>query len=411
MAEIPVASTTAVAPRHKSPLFGLAARFNIEPDKLIEVLRGTVIKPDKNGRQATNEEVAAFCMITEQYGLNPWLREIHAFSSAEKGVVPIVGIDGWTRIVNREENYDGCKFTELNKDDGAPISCTCTIFVKGREHEIEVTEYYSECRRNTGPWTQMPHRMLRHKSFMQAARYAFGLSGIYDEDEARDIINVTEAQPGSNLFVTETKKAPKTVTPAKAGPVNAQSTTKPAPTQPVQPQASETGSGTAVETEKKVENGNSGQQPAAPVVPEGAPANAEVPLTVEQVKIGLKRSWAILDATIIIDACKAAELKKIVPAKGAPKLIGVLNNLTDDEQIALLNAICKATKIAPADIVKPLPYLKELFDSADHDARRAAKSAGGAEGLEWSDFEKLTDIDEQDAILSFMKSAAEPAKK
>jgi hypothetical protein len=34
----------------------------------------------------------------------------------------------------------------------------------------------------------MERRMLRHKSYIQAARYAFGLSGIYDEDEGRDII-------------------------------------------------------------------------------------------------------------------------------------------------------------------------------------------------------------------------------
>lgn len=39
----------------------------------------------------------------------------------------------------------------------------------------------------------MPHRMLRHKSLIQAGRVAFGLSGIYDEDEGRDIIRNVEA--------------------------------------------------------------------------------------------------------------------------------------------------------------------------------------------------------------------------
>ena len=36
----------------------------------------------------------------------------------------------------------------------------------------------------------MPRRMLRHKAFMQAGRYAFGISGIMDQDEANDIKEV-----------------------------------------------------------------------------------------------------------------------------------------------------------------------------------------------------------------------------
>jgi len=33
----------------------------------------------------------------------------------------------------------------------------------------------------------MPRRMLRHRAFIQAARLAFGLSGLVDEDEAPDV--------------------------------------------------------------------------------------------------------------------------------------------------------------------------------------------------------------------------------
>ena len=42
----------------------------------------------------------------------------------------------------------------------------------------------AECKRNTDPWRQWPNRMLRHKATIQAARYAFGFSGIADPDEA-----------------------------------------------------------------------------------------------------------------------------------------------------------------------------------------------------------------------------------
>lgn len=180
---------TAVAVASKaSPLFALGKRFAIEPSKLVEVLRGTVIKPTKEGRHATNEEVAAFCMVANQYGLNPFTREIHAFADPKKGVVPIVGIDGWTHIVNAQPGFDGVEFEEESDDKGKPLSITCTIFVKGRNHPVRVTERFSECFRPTGPWNTMPFRMLRHKAFMQTARYAFSLSGIYDDDEARDIV-------------------------------------------------------------------------------------------------------------------------------------------------------------------------------------------------------------------------------
>ena len=37
--------------------------------------------------------------------------------------------------------------------------------------------------------------MLRHKALIQCARYAFGLSGIVDPDEAERIIAATEAPP------------------------------------------------------------------------------------------------------------------------------------------------------------------------------------------------------------------------
>lgn len=185
-------SKSIVAARGTSPLTVLGARFNIEPTKLMEVLRGTVIKPDRNGKAATNEEVAAFCVVASQYDLNPFLREIYAFASGEKGVTVIVPIDGWCKIVNRHKNeqgeldFDGCEFEEVNDEAGELVSTTCRMFVKGRAHPIEATEYLSECKRETIPW-RMKRRMLRHKAYMQAGRYAFGLGGLHDEDEARDI--------------------------------------------------------------------------------------------------------------------------------------------------------------------------------------------------------------------------------
>jgi phage recombination protein Bet len=164
----------------------MAKRFGTSVAGLRQILKATVIK-GAGGREVTEEEMAAFAIVANQYGLNPFTKEIHAF--ADRGrIVPIVGIDGWAHIVNAHQEFDGCDFQEEEDQQGNPHKTTCRMHVKGRGHPVTVTERYAECRRGTEPWKTMPFRMLRHKAFMQAARLAFSVSGLYDEDEARDII-------------------------------------------------------------------------------------------------------------------------------------------------------------------------------------------------------------------------------
>ncbi|EJF75584.1 hypothetical protein MCO_01776 [Bartonella sp. DB5-6] len=76
---------------------------------------------------------------------------------------------------------------QLDKD-GNLIAIKCAIRLKGIKDPIEVTEYLKECKQeNSEPWKKYPARMLRHKATIQCARYAFGFSGIYEEDEAARI--------------------------------------------------------------------------------------------------------------------------------------------------------------------------------------------------------------------------------
>lgn len=173
----------------RSPIYVMAERYNMEPDKVLATLKGTVIRKPREGREATNEEVAAFVIVANQYGLNPWTKEIYAYPDKRGGIVPIVSVDGWSRIINNDPKFNGCEFEEVSDDNGRPLCTTCIMHVKGRDFPIRVTEYLSECKRNTDPWNGMPRRMLRHKAFIQAGRYAFSLSGIYDEDEGADILS------------------------------------------------------------------------------------------------------------------------------------------------------------------------------------------------------------------------------
>lgn len=152
--------------------------LDAEPGELVTVLKATAFKG-----QVSDAQMAALMMVATQYGLNPWTKEIYAFPDRNNGIVPVVGVDGWSRIINSHQQFDGMDFEQ---DDQ---SCTCIIYRKDRGHPIRVTEWMAECRRDgVGPWKSHPRRMLRHKAMIQCARLAFGFVGIYEQDEAERII-------------------------------------------------------------------------------------------------------------------------------------------------------------------------------------------------------------------------------
>ncbi len=178
----------------RSVLLDMSVRYGMEPAAFEATVRSTCMKPDKNGKVPTREEFAAFLLVAKEYNLNPLTKEIYAFPAKGGGIVPIVSIDGWVNLINSNGALDGIQFVMEHDEKSILISCTCRIFRKDRSHPIEVTEYLSECIRNTEPWA-MKHRMLRHKALIQCARYAFGFSGIYDEDEGAKIAEMKDVTP------------------------------------------------------------------------------------------------------------------------------------------------------------------------------------------------------------------------
>lgn len=178
-------ASVAIAPTRQSLVAKIADRYGVEPDRLLTTLKATAFRQQEGKPPATNEQLLALLVVADQYRLNPFTKEIYAFAD-KGGIVPVVGLDGWARIINEHVQFDGLSFSV--PEDG--LSCTCTIYRKDRGHPTEVTEYLAECKRATGPWGTHPRRMLRHKALIQTARLAFGFAGIYDDDEARRIVEV-----------------------------------------------------------------------------------------------------------------------------------------------------------------------------------------------------------------------------
>ena len=157
-----------------------------ESTELVTTLKATAFKG-----QVSDAQMGALLIVANQYGLNPWTKEIYAFPDKNNGIVPVVGVDGWARIINEHPQFDGMEFEQDAE------SCTCVMYRKDRSRPIKVTEYMAECKRNgIGPWQSHPKRMLRHKAMIQCARLAFGFAGIHDADEAERIVEAIDASTG-----------------------------------------------------------------------------------------------------------------------------------------------------------------------------------------------------------------------
>lgn len=191
-------ATAPVVPQQQSAVQAmneLAARYSMDAAALTAALKATVLPQVKDPktkqyRDPTMGEVYGFVLTANAYRLNPFLKEIYAFPNKHGGMSPVVGVDGWISLMQRHPDFDGIEFEWGDEVDyrghTGPEFVTVRIRRKNLGHPIEVTEFFAECYRDTDPWNQMPRRMMRNKGIVQGGRVAFGFTGIYDEDEARD---------------------------------------------------------------------------------------------------------------------------------------------------------------------------------------------------------------------------------
>ncbi|MFA6608854.1 MAG: RecT family recombinase [Candidatus Paceibacterota bacterium] len=174
----------------KSSVQSLATTLNVNPAELQQIIVNTIMPAG-----ATAEEVGALMLIANTYKLNPLLKQIAVFKTKNNGLMPMVMIDGWIKIMHDHPKFNGMEQVDSFDGDKSEWSVATKIYVKGIEHPISIKEYYDECyvpqkakengqqNFDAAPWDKWPKRMLRHKSLIQGIRYALGIGGIYDQDE------------------------------------------------------------------------------------------------------------------------------------------------------------------------------------------------------------------------------------
>jgi phage recombination protein Bet len=167
----------------------LAQRVAVEPAELEQTLMQTVFKGAKPA------EFTMLVALANKYDLDPFAKEINAFAKSGGGIVPLVPIDGWLKVIHRHEDYAGMETIYADEMvEPSQKARRCYEWVETRiyhkstpDHPTVHREYIDEMYRDTGPWNTTTKRMLEWKSIIQTGRKAFGLAGIFDEDEAERI--------------------------------------------------------------------------------------------------------------------------------------------------------------------------------------------------------------------------------
>lgn len=164
--------------RPRNALEAMSAKLEISPANLKKTLLNTVFSECKN-----DEQFMALIVVSNTFGLNPLLKEIYAFPAKGGGIVPMVSVDGWIRLMNEHPAFDGIEFEYTLDSKGATVAIEAIIYRSDRTHPVKVMEFMEECKGTTGPWQKSPRRMLRHRALIQGVRIAFGFSGIAAEGE------------------------------------------------------------------------------------------------------------------------------------------------------------------------------------------------------------------------------------
>ena len=191
-----------------------AERYGFGEDELLSTLAQTAFR-QQNGSVPSREQLLSLLSVADTYGLNPFARQIWALADRKGCVLPVISIDGWVSIMNSYPQSNGMEFNypdELIQFDEDMKPChpwmESVIYRKDREHAIRVREYLDELyrpapikngRKFPGPWQTCPKRMLRHKSQIQAIRVAYGLSGLFEPDEAERILESQQGETVPNL--------------------------------------------------------------------------------------------------------------------------------------------------------------------------------------------------------------------
>lgn len=158
---------------------------------------------------STDEEFARFVYLCKAYNLDPVKKEIYFIKYGSKATI-LTSRDGYLKIANRDENFDGLEsdvvyqgdvltkrtdgslhieYSEahLNFDKSRLRGAFCSVFRKDRRQAttvfVSIKEYY---KKDAPIWQQYTNAMILKVAESMALKRAFAISGLVTKEEIDD---------------------------------------------------------------------------------------------------------------------------------------------------------------------------------------------------------------------------------
>jgi hypothetical protein len=136
--------------------------------------------------------------LVARYGLDPFSREIYV-TRGKKGLMTILGIDGWIRILDRTDHYDGFDQILVMGDGDEILSVETIIYSKKRSHPARYKAFASDYKKLGGFMLEkIPGHMLRIFSLKHAGRLFVPMGTVVTQEEAAWMQSETD-EPAKTL--------------------------------------------------------------------------------------------------------------------------------------------------------------------------------------------------------------------
>jgi len=161
--------------------------------KEIQTIKNTVAK------KANDDEFRMFMALAKRYGLDPFNKEIF-FWKIDGNPTIMTSRDGYLKIADRHEEYDGLVSDVVRKNDkfrrkkddidheygtdrGDIIGAYALVYRKDRRYPVYVFAPYEEYRASTKAWRQYPSAMILKVAESMSLKRAFTVSGLVSKEE------------------------------------------------------------------------------------------------------------------------------------------------------------------------------------------------------------------------------------
>lgn len=241
---MPLDRVVAATERRQSIAAEAAACLGVTPDKVCNLLRN-VWKPSKDQPPFTDQEMFVGLSMIARFELDPVAKEVYV-TRIKGRLVTIVGIDGWIKILDRTDHYDGFDQELIRDESGTITGCVTTIYSTKRSHPARYEAFQEEYGNVSKDVAKtLPIHMLRVFSLRHAARLFVPLGGVTTEEEAAYMAGVgnqrTEPSLTESLAAGADAKEAATAEPDRGmvTPEGVRLTVPKIPTKPEPPQTEE----------------------------------------------------------------------------------------------------------------------------------------------------------------------------